>query len=425
MDESPKAGRDVPDLTGLVLTAGGARGAYQAGVLKRLGELTAFRGRAVPFPVISGASAGAINGTAIAAHSADFAAGCTHLAALWSQLQVTDVMRTDLWSLGANGLRLAADLSLGGLIGAGRVQALFDAAPLRAFLQRNLPLDGIASGLRRRQLYAVAVTATGYHSGKAFTFVQGRRGHPTWNKSRRVAMPAVLGIDHVLASSAIPLVFPPVPLTVNGAGTFFGDGALRLVTPLSPAIRLGADRVFAVGVRCQDSANQLQRSEVGRDGPSTLRRPPLAQICGVFMNAIFLDHLDADVDHLRRMNELVSAYDGNEPARRRAPTPHEPMRVVEPLVVSPSQDIAIIARTFAHRMPRAIRYLLEGLGTPEASSADLMSYLLFDRAFLRELIDLGYRDAHTRIDEIESFLRRPRRHAPAPTVSMPALRAVG
>ncbi len=399
------AGSPLRSMTGLVLTAGGSRGAYQAGVLKRIGELPSLRNRPSPFPIIAGASAGAINGAAIASYASNFGEGTARLAQIWAQLSVTDVMRTDFRALLGNAGRLTLDLALGGMIGAGRVESLFDSSPLRRFLARHLPIAGIGDALARRHLYAVAITATGYHSGKAFTFIQGHRDHPLWNKSRRVAIKATLGIDHILASSSIPLVFPPVPLKVAGSQAYFGDGALRLVTPLSPAIRLGADRLFAIGVRCQDAADDLVRSELSDDaGGAPLNRPPLSQICGVFLNAIFLDHLNADVDHLLRMNALVAA---SPPVRATAPAsqkPSEPMRVVEPLVVSPSEDIAIIAKTMAHRMPRSIRYLMDGLGTPDAQSADLMSYLLFDGAFSRELIQLGYRDAQQRIDEIEEFL---------------------
>jgi NTE family protein len=388
--------------TGLVLTAGGSRGAYQAGVLRRIGQISALRRRPSPFPIVTGASAGAINGAAVASYASDFSAGTERLAQLWSQLTVTDVMRADARALADNARKLVLDLSLGSLTGAGRVASLFDSSPLRGFLARNLPVEGISAAVERGHLDAVAITATGYHSGKAFTFVQGQPGLALWNKSRRVALAATLGIDHVLASSSIPLVFPPVSLSFSGARAWFGDGALRLVTPLSPAIRLGAERLFAIGVRCQGSADDLLRSEMSeaREGRELLR-PPLSQICGVFMNAIYLDHLDADVDHLVRMNDLVGAYSAPRDAIRCV---NEPMRVIAPLVVSPSEDIAIIAKTMAHRMPRGIRYLLDGLGTPDAQSADLISYLLFDCAYTRELIDLGYRDAHRRIDEIETFL---------------------
>lgn len=406
-------------LTGLVLTAGGARGAYQAGVLKRIGQIPALRGRPSPFPIVAGASAGAINGTAIAGYSADLHAGTELLARLWAQLGPRQVYRSDLLSLGRNGVRLALDVMLGPLSGAGRVQSFVDTAPLRAFLAQQLPLDGVAAAIRSGHLYALAITATGYHSGKAFTFIQGKPGHPLWTKSRRVALPAAISIDHVYASAAIPLVFPPAPIVVAGATAYFGDGALRLVTPLSPAIRLGAERVLAIGVRNQNAADDLLRAELAVDADvaeagARLRSPPLAQVCGVFMNAIFLDHLDADVDHLRRMNELVAGFQSATPGKVSVPSRiSEPMRIVEPLVVSPSEDLALIAKSLEHRMPRAVRYLMDALGTPDAQSADLTSYLLFDKLFTKALIDIGYRDAAARADEIEEFLLGGQRVAAA------------
>lgn len=398
-------------MTALVLTAGGARGAYQAGVMKRISELRAYTNAPAPFPIITGASAGAINGAAMAAQHDDFSGAAQLLVKLWSNLSASDVYRTDAAALAQNAGRLAMDFALGGMIGAGRVQSLVDSTPLSAFLGSHLRLDGIRRAVREGGLYALAVTATGYHSGRAFTFIEGKEGHPLWNKSRRLALNAEIGLDHILASAAIPIVFPPVELPVGKTRAFFGDGAMRLVTPLSPAIRLGAQRLLAVGVRCQESANSLLRSEWSSDDTfvSDLKRPPLSQICGTLMNAIFLDHLDADLDHLKRMNSFVAAYQKLAmavPPMQQEPD-HEPMRVVTPLVISPSADIAIIAKTLEHRMPKSVRYMMDGLGTPDAQSADLTSFLLFDSAFTRELIQLGYRDAAQRIDEIEAFLREP------------------
>jgi NTE family protein len=223
-----------------------------------------------------------------------------------------------------------------------------------------------------------------------------------------VVLAVELTADHVCASAAIPIVFPPVRIRSAAGDLYFGDGGLRLVTPFSPAIRLGATHVLAIGIRSQRAADALSREELnaaeesGTPGPYTVC-PPLAQICGVFMNAIFLDHLDSDLDHLQRMNEVLLAH--ARPVSAGGPAPSEPMRHVTPLVVSPSEDLAMVAQRFAHRMPRLVRYLMEGLGTPDAQSADLMSYLLFDAAYTRALIDIGYRDASERIDEIEAFLR--------------------
>lgn len=395
-------------MNGLVLTAGGARGAYQAGVLKRLGELRSLRNRPSPFQIVSGASAGAINGSMIAARSRDFSAATQTLAHLWSDLEVSDVFRSDLWSLITGAMAIVRDFAFGGAVGRAGEQSMLNATPLRQFLARHLPVGGVRDSIRSGDLYAFAVTATSYHSGKCFTFIEGRPGHPVWMKSRRVTLPVEITLEHILASAAIPIVFQPVKVHTPAGEFYFGDGGLRMVTPLSPAIRLGANKVFAVGIRCQSSADDLTDTELSRrsDEPRKMAQPPLSQICGVFMNAIFLDHLDTDIDHLKRMNELILAYGkrGTPLASVTAPVVSEPMRLVLPMVVNPSEDLAIIAKSLAHRMPPLVRYLLDGLGTPDAQSADLLSYLLFDSQYTRALIDVGYRDAGARIDEIEEFL---------------------
>jgi NTE family protein len=228
----------------------------------------------------------------------------------------------------------------------------------------------------------------------------------------------------VLASSAIPIVFPPVRVDGDTGGLWFGDGALRLTAPMSPAIRLGASRILAIGIRSSRAADTLAHEERGPTASESdtgcLPCPPLAQVCGVFFNAIFLDHLDADVDHLRRMNTLIARHSHNGSAHNGSPhngpahagdsssgdeTVVEGMRPIEPLVVSPSEDLALVAQRFAHRMPRLVRYVLDGLGIPDAQSADLMSYLLFDSAYTRTLVEIGWRDADARAAEIEDFIR--------------------
>jgi NTE family protein len=404
-------------MLGLVLTAGGARGAYQAGVLKRLVEVPSLRHAPAQFAIVTGASAGAINGTMLAARSADFHDATAGLADIWCRLEMNQVVRTDLLSLATTGVGFLRDLTLGSLLGHTVTHGLLDASPLRSFLDRVLPMAGIADAIQSGHLHAVAITATSYHSGRSFTFVQGRPGHAIWQKSRRVVLPVELTAEHVCASSAIPLVFPPVRIATPAGDLHFGDGALRLVTPFSPAIRLGASHVFAVGVRSPNASDALSREELATqsdyaDGRHAIASPPLAQICGVFMNAIFLDHLDTDLDHLVRMNELIES----QPPRVDVA---EPMRPISPLVVSPSEDLALVARDFADRMPRLLRLALETLGTPDAQSADLMSYLLFDSAFTGALVDIGYRDADLRIDEIEEFLLAAR----DATEDRPALRA--
>jgi NTE family protein len=409
-------------MLGLVLTAGGARGAYQAGVLERVAELPALRGRPSPFRIVAGASAGAINGAMIAARGERFAPAAQALAQVWRSLHAQRVYRADLAAIACAAAGLGRDLALGGLTGSTVTSGLLDASPLAETLRGAFPARGVANAIRRGDLHAVAISATSYHSGRSFTFVQGRRGHAVWQKSRRVVLPVTLTHRHILASAAIPGVFRPVSLSTPAGEAWFGDGGLRLVAPLSPAIRLGARHVLAIGVRSTSAASVLAREEAdsapARAPGRRLASPPLAQVFGVFMNAIFLDHLDADVDHLRRMNALVAQHDA------RALAAHdEGIRHVEPLVLGPSEDLALIAKRFEHRLPRALRFLLAGLGTPDAQSADLNSYLLFDAAYTETLVDLGRRDAEKRIDEIEAFLAaagaldkraQPRRRAAPP-----------
>ena len=385
-------------MLGLVLTAGGARGAYQAGVLERIAELPALRGKASPFRVIAGASAGAINGAMIAAGGDRLSTGAREIARMWRTLRTHQVYRADASALVSSAAKIARDLALGGVLGSTVTSGLLDTAPLDTTLRKAFPPRGIEAALRRGDLHAVAISATSYHSGRSYTFVQGRRGHAIWQKSRRVVLPTKLTHRHVLASAAIPGVFAPVRLGTDSRWAWFGDGGLRLVAPLSPAIRLGARHVLAVGVRSARAASTLASEEMG-DAARALASPPLAQIFGVFLNAIFLDHLDADLDHLARMNGLVAR------GREEALAGHgEGIRHIEPFVVAPSEDLAMIAKRFEHRLPRALRFLLAGLGTPDAQSADLASYLLFDARYTETLVDLGRRDVEAQRAEIEAFL---------------------
>ncbi len=418
-------------MLGLVLTAGGARGAYQAGVLRRISEIRSLRGGASPFSIVTGASAGAINGASLAARSNDFGAAGSDISRMWSELRVERVFRSDIPSLVATGASLAKDFLLGGLFGHTTTTGFFDTSPLEEMMSSVFPPDGIAEAIARGRLYAVAVTATSYHSGRSYTFIEGRPGHPVWSKSRRVVLPAKLTHQHVLASSAIPILFPPVRIDHGPNGLWFGDGALRLVSPMHPAIRLGASRILAVGIRSSRAAATLAHEERGgatsalEDGG--LACPPLAQICGVFFNAIFLDHLDADVEHLRRMNTLIKSQLASDVEVGDAPAEAdvEGMRPIDALVISPSEDLALVAQRFAHRMPRLVRYMLDGLGIPDAQSADLLSYLLFDSTFTRTLVDIGWRDADARIDEIEEFVRTAEPLVPAEPRRPRTLRSIG
>lgn len=389
---------------GLVLTAGGARGAYQAGVLKRIGEIPRLRNLPSPFPIIAGASAGAINGATLAAGSSKFGEGTEFLAKMWENLRTEDIFRSDIPSLSSLAIILLKDLTLGGLFGGGHAQSLLDATPLYNFLSNNLPFDKIQSSIDQGHLYALAVTATNYLSGKSFIFIQGQKGHPIWEKSRRIALASKIGVEHICASSAIPVVFQPVLVKTSLGDFYFGDGGLRLTNPLSPAIRLGATKLFAIGIRHQKASEKRSSNDLVHieSNHITMRKPPLAQVTGVILNSIFLDHLDSDAEHLQRINEVAQHY--RQIASSSSGLPIEPIKQVDHLVVKPSLDLGDIADSHSKKMPAIVRYFMEGLGTSKSETSDLISYLLFDHSYTRDLLETGYKDAQNRLDEIDSFI---------------------
>jgi len=399
---------------GLAMTGGGARGAYQAGVLKRIGEIKWVQTHGNPFPIIGGASAGAINGSALAVGSDDFAAVTRAIAELWSRLRPSDIFHCDVLSQARNSLTWMLDLSFGAVFGGGNARSLLDATPLRRFLRRHLDCDRIQENIRRGHLYALAISATNYNSGKSYLFIQGKRGHPMWNRSRRVTLATKITVDHICASAAIPLVFQPVRLRTARGTAFFGDGCLRLQQPLSPVIRLGARKIFAIGVRGLSLEHQ--------DESADERNPSLAQVMGVLFNVMFLDHLATDIEHLERLNELLNSGHISELGVEGS----ERMRPLTTCLVTPSVDLSRLAEQHQKDMPYLIQYFVSSLGRDAASCADLMSYLLFTSRYTNDLIELGYRDASERIAEIEDFLfsSEDGDNEESSTVRRPARRAV-
>ncbi|MFZ3366021.1 MAG: patatin-like phospholipase family protein, partial [Candidatus Sulfotelmatobacter sp.] len=271
----------MENAVGLVITGGGARGAYQAGVLKRIGKLKSARTEGNPFPIIGGASAGAINGAALATGCDDFASATQTLAEVWATLEPSDIFHCGLLSQAHNSLTWIFDLSFGAILGGGNARSLLDATPLRHFLSKHLDSDRIQENIKRGDLYALAISATNFNSGKSYLFIQGRKGHPLWNRIRLVTVATKITVDHVCASAAIPMVFQPVKLKTPRGSAFFGDGCLRLQQPLSPVIRLGAEKVFVIGVRCGNKESQEETTDE--------RHPSLAQVMGVLCNVMFLD----------------------------------------------------------------------------------------------------------------------------------------
>jgi NTE family protein len=377
---------------GLVMTGGGARGAYQAGVLKRISEIRRPKNQKNPFPIIGGASAGAVNGCALAVACSEYVEGIKVLTNLWANLEPSDVFRCDLMSQATNSLTWILDLSFGGFMGGGNARSLLDASPLRAFLGKHLQCSQIQTNIEQGHLYAVAISATNYNTGKSYLFIQGKPGHPLWNRSRRVTLSTKITVDHVCASAAIPLVFQPVKLKTDEGTAYFGDGCIRLQQPLSPVIRLGAEKILAIGVRGE--------SAYEKDGHSSQRDPSLAEVMGVLFDVMFLDHLATDVEHLDRLNALLM----NRQITQKGVPVYEKMRPLQSLLITPSVRLSKVAAQFARTMPYLIQYFVKSLGRDAVSCADLMSYLLFTPEYTRALIDIGYQDANRRIAEIEDFM---------------------
>lgn len=380
---------------GLVITGGGARGAYQAGVLKRIGEIPRVQRLGNPFSLIGGASAGAVNGTALAVGCDDFSAATEILANLWAGLRPNDIFQCDFASQAHNSLTWILDLSFGGVFGGGNARSLLDATPLRRYLHRHLDCERIQENIKRGNLYALAISATNYNSGESYLFVQGAKGHALWNRLRLVTVATKITVDHVCASAAIPLIFQPVRLKLSEGSAFFGDGCVRLQQPLSPVIRLGAEKVFAIGVRGENK----ERIPMGTDASN----PSLSQVMGVLFNVMFLDHIATDIEHLERLNRLLDRGHIVQPDVDE----DERVRPISTFVIAPSESLSELAAQHQKDMPYLIKYFVSSLGRDAASCADLMSYLLFTSKYTKELIEIGYHDAQERIDEIEEFLYSP------------------
>lgn len=370
---------------GLVLTGGGSRGAYQAGVLKGLIEVTKAVGVTAPFQVLTGISAGALNTTFLASHANDFEEGANRLCALWENLSPDQVFNTDAVTLGWIGLRLITDLSFGGLHKRVKSTSLLKTQPLRELIERNVPFENIQKHIESGLLHAVSVTATHYQTGISTTFVQAPESVPMWRRVKRMSERAVLKVDHVMASSAIPLFFPPVGVD----GRFYGDGVLRNSTPLSPAIHLGAHKLILISVK-------MPKSQILPMGQETLPTP--ARILSTLLNSIFLDGSDVDYERLSRINETIRLLGNSQ-------TSSSGLSPIESLWIRPSQDLGQIAKEHARELPPVLKYLIRGLGSYEEAS-EVISYLLFDRGYCSRLVKLGYEDALRHREQIEAFYKR-------------------
>jgi len=371
---------------GLVLTGGGARAAYQVGALRALAEL--FGKGPLPFPIVCGVSAGAINGSALAAEAEDFPRAVKHLADTWLGLTPNHVYRTDALSLVSIGSGWFRGLTAGGAQPPRRYNHLLDTAPLRELLEREITFERIRENVERGLLRGLAISATNYETGTSVTFFDGAPDLHPWARSRRMGVRTAITLDQVMASASIPIFFPPVQV----GRAWYGDGGVRLNAPMSPALHLGADRVLAIGIRHPRSAEETAElnEAPARDDL------PLSEILGVLMNAVFLDSLEPDIERVERVTDMLDSIE------RPADSHLRPVRI---LLLQPSQDLAALAADQVIRFPRGLRFLLKGLGVSQKGGADLLSYLAFEHEYIERLVTLGYEDTRARSEEVREFVR--------------------
>lgn len=370
---------------GLIMTGGGARAAYQVGVMRALHDMLP-ADAPNPFPIICGTSAGAINAAVLATDAGNFHRGVRRLMTVWKNFHVDHVYRADARGALGNSARWLFSTLTGGRLTRGGI-SLLDNAPLARLLDRHVDFPAIGRNIEAGHLHAFAVTCSGYTSGQSVTFYQGISSLADWARARRVGVAMPIGLPHLMASSALPFIFPPVKINRE----YFGDGSMRQIAPVSPALHLGADRLLVIGVGRQATQPAVRVQANGY--------PPLAQIAGHALDSIFLDSLEVDLERLQRINRTISIIPPETLAKN-----GYPLRAVDFRVITPSVPLSQIAAQYAHELPRVIRGLLQTVGAMKRTGSNLVSYLLFERGYCRELIKLGYSDTMAQKDDLTAFL---------------------
>lgn len=370
----------------LILPGAGARGAYQVGVLKAIATLLPDH-EPNPFAVISGTSAGAINAAVLASRASHFQAAIAEMEYVWSNFKASQVYRTDNWTMLKTSLHWLSALTLRGL-GPRNPRSLLDSTPLRDLLTANIRFSHIQRSIQRGHLDALAITASAYSSSRSVTFFQGLDEMRPWARVRRIGRPAKIEIEHLLASAAVPFVFRPIRIGAE----YYGDGAMRHRAPLSSAIHLGADRMLVIGVR-----DEHPDPEPLDAAPA--ETPSFADLAGYMLDTLFMDGLYSDLEQATRINVIMEQLDGQS-----LKGPVSRLRPVSTLIVVPREDIREVAKRHVEELPRGVRLLLGGLGAGSKGGLQLISYLLFESGFTKELIDMGYRDALAMEEDLRSFL---------------------
>ncbi|MDX1810386.1 MAG: patatin-like phospholipase family protein [Gammaproteobacteria bacterium] len=370
----------------LLLSGGGARAAYQVGVLKALADVLP-KDAPNPFPIISGTSAGAINAAAMAIYSSQFREAVWRLVHVWGNFHVDQVFRADLKGLSSSAMHWIAAITLGGL-GKYNPVSLLDREPLEKLLGHYMPFEKIQDSIDKGYLESICITASSYTSGHSVSFFQGHEKLEEWQRMNRVGIRSTIGIKHLMASSAIPFVFAAERL----GNDFYGDGSMRQNMPTSPALHLGADKLFIVGNKHEERDEHLIKN--------VIKNPSLGQVAGHVLDSIFLDNVSMDVERLRRINKNLEQIPD-----KHLPEKSTTFKKVEILYISPSKDLFSIAQKHYNLMPKSVRLFLRGLGTSKKRSSNLISYLLFEKEYCRELITLGYADTIERKAEVLKFMQ--------------------
>ena len=374
----------------LVLSGGGARAAYQVGVLTAINELLPASTHN-PFPIICGTSAGAINALALATHTGHYYEAVQDLHNIWRELTTSGVYKTSWQALLMGGMRLFLSLFHEG-VSRGKSIALLDNQPLREFLYRRINFARLDEGLKNGDLRALSVTAMNYSTGESVSFFQGSSALPGWRRYRRTGVPTQLDFRHLMASAAIPGLFPSIKIDSD----YYCDGALRQLAPISPALHLGADRIFVIGVSA--NRNPIQWSKAARP---LKHSPSIAQVFGHLFSSAFIDGLEGDIEHIERVNELLRVI-----PEKTLREHNLPLRPVETLIISPSKALDKIAGRKVRYLPRSVRFFLRAVGgTAKMGGATTASYLMFEQPFINELIELGYQDAMWERTRIQEFFQ--------------------
>ena len=373
---------ETKETIGLILTGGGARGAYQAGVLKAIAELST--SKTLPFPLISGVSVGALNAVGLASKSGSFKKSVDCLEAFWRSLRTENVFDIRFRKIATTACKMLLSELLPFIFRAAP-RSLLDTAPLRESLSKSLDLNAMTRAIGRKKLKAVSVTCSGYTSGHAVTFFQAAPTVQNWHRVRRDGIRRKLTLDHIMASAALPFLFPAIKIE----NEYFGDGALRLTSPLSSAIHLGATRLLIIGTRDKSSDVDASLTE-------PLRHPTLGDLGGYALDTLFHDSLDADLERLEAVNATLKLI----PAKDKAALT---LNEIQTLTINPSEDLQLIALRHAAQMPRALRWLLRRKKAAN-NNGRLESYLLFEPGYVGSLIDLGYKDAMAMSTSIRGFL---------------------